>query len=129
MIDTTTGILKINENLIFSPCFTYDDFVKTSYFQGQDSIRMIYLDQKQIIDGKTYIVGFFFKEKKIYMVSLIICDENISESEEKKRKVIHDNILLENGINSGKEYNWGKIQSEYDKRSNISSINVYYKFS
>ncbi|WP_236354814.1 hypothetical protein [Konateibacter massiliensis] len=77
MIDIKTGIFKIDDDLIFSPNFSYDDFKKTPYFKGQDSIRMIYLDNKQRIDGKTYIVSFFFREEKIYMISLINCDDSI----------------------------------------------------
>ena len=29
-------------------------------------------------------------------------------------------------LNKGEKYQWGKIVSEYDVRSNISSINIYY---
>lgn len=70
-------------------------------------------------------VSFFFREGKIYMVSLINCDENISEDREKERKEIHDRILIQEGIESGKEYNWGKIESKYDVRSNVSSIDIF----
>lgn len=126
MIDKKTGILEINNNLIFSPYFKYEDFKKTLYFKGQGSVRMIYLDEKQIIDGRKYLVSFFFKEEKLYMVSLINCDKNISESDEKQRKKKHDEILLQEKIEDGKEYNWGKVKSEYDARSNVSSINIYY---
>ena len=39
---------------------------------------------------------------------------------------IHDKILTEMGLLQGEKYQWGKIVSEYDVRSNISSINIYY---
>lgn len=42
------------------------------------------------------------------------------------RKKIHDKILTEMGLLQGEKYQWGKIVSEYDVRSNISSINIYY---
>ena len=60
------------------------------------------------------------------MVTLINCDKDFQENEEKNRKGIHDSILQENGIEDGKENKWGKVVSEYDARSNISSINIYY---
>lgn len=126
MIDIKTGVVIISDKLKVSPEFDYEDFKKTSYFKGQDSVRIIYLDEKQMINEHTYIVSLFFRKEKIYMVSLINCDEDISEHEEKKRKEKHDEILCQEGIVSGQEYYWGKVESEYDARSNISSINVYY---
>lgn len=129
MINIQTGVLKINNDLTFFPYFYYEDFKRTPYFKGQDGVRIIYLDEKQIIEGRTYIVSFFFREGKIYMVSLINCDDNISEDREKERKKIHDRILLQEGIESGKEYNWGKIESKYDVRSNVSSIDIFYNIS
>lgn len=127
MIDERTGVLKIGENLIFSPQFTYKDFMKTPYYNGQDGVRMIYLKDKQIIDEKSYIVSFFFRDEKIYMVSLINCDEDIAEKDEQGRKKVHDNILQNSCIENGKEYTWGKVESNYDARSNISSIDILYK--
>lgn len=126
MIDIKSGIIKINNNLEFYPSFNFNDFMKTPYFNGQDGIKMIYLNEKQIIDGKTYIIGFFFRNNTIYMVSLINCDNEIPENEEQSRKMIHDEILKQYGIKSGEQYTWGRIESEYDFRSNVSSINIYY---
>lgn len=129
MINIHTGILKINSDLIFSPYYNFEDFKRTSYFKGQDGVRIIYLDEKQTINGRTYLVSFFFREGKIYVVSLVNCDQSISENEEKTRKERHDEILFQEGIESGKEYNWGKIESNYDARSNVSSIDIFYNTS
>ena len=71
-------------------------------------------------------MSLFFRDGIIYMVSLIFCDEKFSESNERDRKKIHDKILTEMGLLQGEKYQWGKIVSEYDVRSNISSINIYY---
>lgn len=60
------------------------------------------------------------------MVSLICCDEEYSESDEPKRKALHDDILKKLGIIEHRKYDWGMISSDYDARSNISSINVTY---
>ena len=60
------------------------------------------------------------------MVSLICCDEEFSEKDEYKRKVLHDDVLNELGIVQKMEYSWGTVSSDYDPRSNLSSINIMY---
>ena len=72
MIDLKKGIIKINDNLIFSPNFSYEDFKKTPYFNGQNNVRMIYLNEYQIIEGRKYMVSFFFKKDKIYILNLFL---------------------------------------------------------
>ena len=57
---------------------------------------------------------------------MICCDEEFSENDEDKRKILYDNILNKLGINQQMEYSWGKISSDYDARSNISSIDIVY---
>ena len=126
MIDIKNGEFKVNDSLIFFPGFTFNDFKRTPYFKGQDGVRIIYLDEPQKIGKYKFLVGFFFKDRVIYMVTLINCDKDFQENEEKNRKGIHDSILQENGIEDGKEYKWRKVVSGYDARSNISSINIYY---
>jgi len=126
MIDITNGLLTINSELMFYPGYKFDDFKKTKYYKGQNDVRGIYLKDMQDIDGKHYLVNFFFINRRIYVVSLINCDYEISEEYEYKRKTIHDNILAKDKIRSAHQYEWGKVDSEYDARSNISSINIYY---
>ena len=84
------------------------------------------MNEHQIINGRNYIVSLFFRDRKIYMVSLICCDKEFSEQDEKIRKELHDTILSELGLNSHMKYNWGEISSDFDARSNISSINIIY---
>ena len=55
------------------------------------------------------------------------CEQEYSEKNEKERKLLHDEILHKLGIDSNSRYVWGKILSEYDARSNLSSINIIYK--
>ena len=127
MIDVINGTIIISNTLKFYPGLQFDEFKKTEYYNGEDGIRVIYLKDKPIIDGKLYIVSFFFRNDRIYAVSLINCDKEIPEAEEFKRKLKHDNILNKNNIISGQQYEWGRVVSEFDARSNISSINIYYK--
>ncbi|EAA0076362.1 TPA: hypothetical protein H1551_000480, partial [Listeria monocytogenes] len=93
MLNTVNGELKINDELIVHPEYQFDEFKNTEYYDGQDGIKIIYLEKIQKIDTYHYFVNLFFKEKQLYSVSLINCDQNISESNEIDRKTIHDKIL------------------------------------
>ena len=126
MIDKSNGNIKISNELTIFPGFSFEQFKHTKFYDNQDGVRIIYLKEHQIIEGREYIVSLFFRDKKIYMVSLICCDEEFSENNEEKRKELHDTILNESGLNSHMKYNWGEISSDFDARSNISSINIIY---
>ncbi len=126
MDDICDGLISISDKLTIYPDFSFEQFKHTKFYNNQDGIKIIYLDEEQIIDDRKYIVSLFFRNRKIYMVSLICCDQEFSENDEKKRKILHDNILNELGIRSKERYAWGKISSDYDYRSNLSSINITY---
>lgn len=126
MLDISNGFLKISDELTIYPGFSFEQFKHTRFYKNQDGLRIIYLDEQQIIDDRKYIASLFFRKKKIYMVSLICCDKEFSEKDEDKRKILHDEILNELGINQKMEYSWGKISSDYDTRSNLSSIDIMY---
>ena len=121
------GIIKIADDLTIMPGYSFAQFKITRFYEQQDGDRIIYLDAPQTIAGRRYLVSLFFRNGIIYMVSLVCCDEEYSEEDEPKRKELHDRILSEQGISQDCEYSWGKITSEYDKRGNVSSINIYYK--
>lgn len=125
MLDISNGFLKIDELTIF-PGFSFEQFKHTRFYKNQDGSRIICLDEKQVIDSRKYIVSLFFRNGKIYIVSLICCDKEFSEKNEDKRKILHDDILNESGINQQMEYSWGKVSSDYDARSNVSSIDIMY---
>lgn len=126
MLDISNGFLKISDELTIFSGFSFEQFKHTRFYKKQDGVRIIYLDEQQVIDNRKYIVSLFFRNGNIYMVSLICCDKEFSEKDEDKRKILHDDILNELGINQQMEYSWGKISSDYDVRSNVSSINIMY---
>lgn len=126
MLDINNGFLPISDELTTFPGFSFEQFKHTRFYKNQDGLRIIYLDEQQIIDNRKYIVSLFFRNGKIYMVSLICCDKEFSEKDENKRKILHDNILNELGIKQQMVYSWGKISSDYDTRSNVSSIDIMY---
>lgn len=120
------GFIRISDELMIFPGYSFEQFKSTKLYKGQDGVKIIYLNEKQIIENRKYIVSLFFITGKIYMVSLICCDKEFSESDERKRKALHDSILNELGIKERKNYSWGTVLSDYDARSNISSIDVTY---
>lgn len=126
MLDISNGFFEISDELTIFPGFSFEQFKNTRFYKNQDGLRIIYLDEQQIIDNRKYIVSLFFRNGKIYMVSLICCDKEFSEKDEDKRKLLHDDILNELGINQQMEYSWGNISSDYDARSNVSSIDIMY---
>lgn len=128
-MDISNGIIKIDNELVVKPKFTFEQFKETKFYTNQDGIRIIYLEEPQIIKNRKYIVSLFFRDGKIYMLSLICCDEEYSEKDESKRKDLHDVILQELGVFENSNFEWGEIKSIYDTRSNISSINIIYYVS
>ena len=126
MIDIINGVIKINEQLEISSKYTFKQFQQTKYYKGQDGIRIIYLDEPQNIEGERYMVNLFFREGIIYMVSLLNIEKEFSEADEFQRKEIHDELLKQMGIDTEKQYSWGSVISEYDAKSNISSIDIVF---
>lgn len=124
-MDFENGILRI-EGESFCPGYSFEMFRHSAFFNNQDGIRIIYLDGVKQIEGKKFIISLFFRDYVIYMISLICCDKDFTPETEKERKVLHDKILSEHCIMNEKEFPWGKVTSEYDDRSNLSSINLIY---
>lgn len=125
-MDISNGTVKIDSSLVIEPTFTFEQFKETKFYDNQDGIRTIYLDEPQIIENRNYIVSLFFRNGKIYMLSLVCCDQDYSENDEYKRKDLHDIVLHELGIWKKSKFKWGEIESVYDARSNVSSINIIY---
>ena len=126
MLDISNGVLEVSDELVLSPGFSFEQFKRTRFYKNQDGVKIIYLDEQQIIDNRRYFVNLFFRNKKIYIVSLVCCDKEFPEEDEPKRKNLHDEILNELGVNQQVNYSWGKITSSYDARSNLSCINIVY---
>ena len=95
-IDLKTGIIEINGEIIM-PGYTFEDFRNTKFYKGQDGIRIIRINDTVQIGKNKFIASFFFRNKVLYMISIICVDVEIPFSEEIKRKNIHDNILKNNG--------------------------------
>ena len=57
LMDLRSGIIKISNDLIIHPQYSFEDFQKTRFYKGQDDNRKIILAEAQIIDGKKYKIG------------------------------------------------------------------------
>ncbi|MBD9048023.1 MAG: hypothetical protein EGR46_03660 [Ruminococcus sp.] len=119
------GIIEINGE-IFCPGYTFDDFQKSVFFEGQDGVRVIKIKDIVSINDNNFIVSLFFRNKVLYMISMMCVDIDIPFSEEIKRKQFHDEFLAKNRLNSENFFDWGNIKSVYDSKGNVSSINIIY---
>lgn len=120
-----TGELTIH-NEVFHKWYTFKQFKKSALYKAQDDVKMFSLEGKYKIDNWIFYVSFFFKYGKLYMISLFCEDPEISFEDEPKRKELHDSILAEYGLSDDEEFVWGSVSSVYDRKSNISSINIIY---
>ena len=127
MMDFEKGIINLAEDLCIGPDYSFEDFKKTPYYNNQDDIRVIYLEGERVIDGINYAVSLMFMCEKIYLISLLCCNETFTHETEQERKKLHDEILRKYGIVNRKEFVWGTVSSDYDPKGNISSIHIAYR--
>lgn len=53
-MDISKGIVEIDNELVVKPNFTFEQFKETKYYTNQDGIRIIYLDEPQIIKNRSF---------------------------------------------------------------------------
>ena len=107
--------------------YTFEDFKKTSYYKGQDGIRVITLDDRYNIEGNTFLVSLVFVDGRLDNVSLVCTDEEFSWDTEPKRKIFHDRILNDWGLSEDNSFGWGSISSIFDTKSSVSSVVIRYR--
>ena len=125
--DIRNGILRLSEDLILSPEYTFEDFKKTSYYKGQDGIRVITPDDRYNIEGNTFLVSLVFVDGRLDNVSLVCTDEEFSWETEPERKKLHDRILNDWGLSGENLFEWGNISSVFDAKSCVSSVVIRYR--
>lgn len=121
-----TGKIMI-DGVEFYPGYTFEDFKKTPFYTNQDGIRIIPLNGAKEIDDHKYIVNLFFRDGKLYMISLACVDMDVPFEEEEKRALLHRQILAEYGLSDVNTFSWGTIKAIYDSRSNSSNIAFVYQ--
>ena len=122
------GVISLSDDLVITSGYTFDQFRATRYYKGQKPERVFWLDEKFMFQGHSFMVSLFFRSGVIYMLSLLCCDLEFGMEEEKKRKELHDEILQSWGIERS-DQEWGHIESVYDARSNISSIDLVFSLN
>ena len=125
MIDVNNGTFSLDDDLVIAPGYTFGQFRKTKYYAGQNPERAFWLEETFEFHDHSFKVGLFFRGETIYILSLLCCDKPFNMEEEEKRKIYHDGIL-ESWAIAQSDYPWGRIKSEYDSKSNISSIDVVF---
>ena len=126
MINIKNGSIQLSDGTILDGSFSFGNFQTTKYYDNQDETRVITLSPTQKIGEEEFVITIRFKNGRLNYISLISTTLDFSEKDEPLRKEHHDKILQNWHVDCG-EYNWGRLESEYDKRGNISSINIYYK--
>lgn len=125
-INFEEGIIKIKDYLIISPEYNFEKFKASKLYNGQDETRFMWLEKAYVLDDRKWKIGLIFIKQKIYGVTLTCIEQNFSAIDEPKRKEFHNEILKKYGINEERIFNWGKVSSIYDERSNVSSILIKY---
>ena len=108
----------------FYPGYTFEDFKKTHFYNNQDGIRIIKLENMVYIEEHQYIVNLMFENFNLYMIQLYCVDDITLTSEE--RIEVNNKILEEYGLSEENQFEWGSIKSSYDPRSDVSSIVIIY---
>lgn len=124
--DIRNGILRLSEDLILSPEYTFEEFKKTSCYKGQDGIRVITLFDRYSIGSNTFLVSLVFVDARLDNVSLVCIDEEFSWEAESDRKKLHDRILNDWELSEENLFEWGSISSIFDVKSCVSSIVIRY---
>ena len=109
----------------FYPGYTFEDFKKTHFYNNQDGIRIIKLENMIYIEEHKYIVTIMFWNYNLHMIELHCADDITLTSEEMIK--VHNKILKEYGLSKENQFEWGNIKSSYDPRSDVSSIAIIYK--
>lgn len=126
-MDYHTGELTIHGE-VFRKGYTFKRFKKSALYKMQDDVKMFTLEGKYKIDNWNFHVSFLFNYGELYLISLCCANPELSFENESKRKELHDSILAEYGLSDDEEFAWGSVSSVYDKKSNISSINIIYNY-
>lgn len=120
------GIFKLSEDLVINSQYTFGQFELTRYFDNQAPNRVIWIKSQFNFNEHIFFASLFFRNMKIYMLSLVACDKDFDMKEEENRKDYHDDILKSWGIEPNTSFCWGNITSSYDRKSNISSIDIVF---
>lgn len=126
MINLIDGSIVMDNKFILSHKLSFDEFKRSNYYNNENEIRMIYLDGMHKIEDNYFYISLYFKNGFLKQVQGMINNKDITEANEGMRKKLHDELLRKFNISTDKDYDWGVITSEYDRKSNSSDIIITY---
>ena len=138
MIDKQNGGISIVKNNFLIHCeLTKNDFINSTLFceateQEVNSYTHYVLKPKDIANTIFGINLIFAPNGRILYVFLGVFEtdnpwSHWSESNELRRKALHDMWLEENLGNPPYDYSWGTVSSTYNPRAGSSTITFAYK--
>ena len=127
-LDISKGTVRLSDDLVIFPGYSFKMFKNTQYYCNQDGIRMIVLDGEFVIENRHYKASLCFRKRRIYFLELMCVDEEFTWETEPQRKSLHDRILAEWGLSEHNDFDWGKITSHFDPKGWIGSILIEYKY-
>lgn len=119
------GILTVGQET-FSPDYTFEDFQRSAFYEGQSASSAIELTGSHDIAGNRFLISLIFDDQRLHMIVLGCIDEEIPRDHEMDRKVLHDEILKKHGIVPGKKYGRFTIESNYFPKENAAVILITY---
>ena len=125
-VDIRKGVIKLSDDLVFYPGYSFDTFKNSKYYSGQGEIEEIYLDDIFIIENRQFKVQLCFYDRKICDFSLVCIDEEYTWETEHLRMYLHNRVLTEWGLSQYNEFDWGKVYSDFDEKGCTSSILFIY---
>ena len=139
MIDINTGNITLNKDFIINRNSNFDSVRKLELGEIQEVDDMgngwIWLRIKNIlVSGEYFNISFAFDNLKIKELSFIVSDKKFNleskstdwneQKESEKLKMYQD--WLKKKIGSQRQFNWGEIWTDYDKKGGCSSIGLRY---
>jgi hypothetical protein len=136
MIDKDTGEIAIDSvPIVLGPSFVLDDLLSSSLAgqcqagPGAEPYRSLVIGE-HLISGLTFFVTLGFYGQKLEFIDLLYSGElpDGSKTQEAERKKVHDRWLVKQLGKASSTYKWGEISSDYDPRSDTSSIVIRYSW-
>ena len=70
MKKNNAGIIRISEDLTISPGYSFEEFKGTRFYKNQDGIKIIYLDEQQMIELNSKIKKALLDIKLVWLYLL-----------------------------------------------------------
>ncbi len=139
IINIATGEIKIAEDLVVRPGYTFRVFQKTQYCSRKDETRIAGADDPDAwqsigIAGKTFDmngndfgVSLLFHGGVVSCVSLFCSGHELAPwPDEAVARAVYLKILEHNGLEERNSFDWGEIAYEYDRHMGAGYIEILY---